>query len=153
MSGIIGCIHTVEKPRWRRASTVAGVLLAVGVGAVALLVSPMVIGSGECEGADCSDIVTRQGTQYVVTSRCDAVQVGHRRSPDLDGTFTPASRASEVTVTTFAIADLPADEVIAVEGPTDVICPNGPAPGHGVAFSSKTDAETTSRRIATIVQR
>jgi len=146
-------MHKVEKPSGRRASTVAVAGLALGAGVVALLVSPNFIGRDECESADCPDIVIRQGTEYAVMFQCDSVRVGLRRFPE-DGTFKPASSgASEATVSTFAIAELPADELIAVEGPRDVVCPSGRVPGHGVAFSSKTDAETTSRRITTMIQR
>lgn len=137
----------------RRWSTVAGVLLAAAVGVVALMVLPNLIGEGECgEGGDCPDIVTRDGTEYVLMFQCDAVPTGLRRSPK-DGVMNPALyRAPETTVSTFAIAGLPADEVIAVEGPSDVVCPDGPVPGSGVAFSSQTDAETAARRIRAITR-
>jgi hypothetical protein len=145
-------VDAVDKTsgRWSR---VAG-LLAVAVAVVGLLALPIFIGEGECEGgSDCPDIATREGTDYVLMFECDAVQTGLRRSPK-DGVMNPAlPGAPEANVSTFAIAGLPADEVIAVEGPRDVVCPDGPVPGSGVAFSSQTDAETTARRIASFPSR
>jgi hypothetical protein len=151
-TGTIERVDAVVKSS-RRWSTVAGVLLAVAVGVVGLLVLPNVIGEGECEeGGDCPDIVTREGTEYVLMFQCDPVPAGLRRTPR-DGVIMPAlSGASKRDVSTYAISGIPADEVIAVEGPSDVVCPTGPVPGAGVAFSSKTDAETTARRIRTIIQ-
>jgi hypothetical protein len=97
--------------------------------------------------------VTRAGTEYVVATECDSVRVELRGSPR-SSAFKPASgQASGANISTFAIEGLPVDEVIAIEGPREVICPDGRVPGHGVAFSSKTDAETTARRIASIGNR
>lgn len=119
---------------------------------VALVVWPNLNGEGECEGGDCSDIVTRDGTDYVLMFACDAVQAGLHRSHE-DGVMNPAlPGAPEAHVSTFAIAGLPVDEVIAVVGPRAVVCPGGPVPGSGVAFSLNTDAETTAGRIRTILQ-
>ena len=128
-------------------------LLAVGIGVVALMVLPNVIGRDDCErGGDCPDIVSRDGTDYVLMFQCPAVQAALHRSPR-DGVIQPALHgASDVDVSTFAIAGLPADEVIAVVGPSSVVCPDGSVPGSGVAFSSETDAETTARRIESMTQ-
>lgn len=133
-------------------STYAGVLLAVTVGAVALAVGPNVIGRDECRnGGDCPDLVSSRGTEYVVMFQCDQVP-SERLGTPAPGVIRPAASGSPTAkVTTYAIGGLPADEVVAVKGPTNVVCANGPKPGHGVAFSSKTDAATTSRRLAGIV--
>jgi hypothetical protein len=142
-----GVVDTVEKPSRRRATAVFA-LLAVGVGVVAVMVLPNVIGGHDCErGGDCPDIVSRDGTDYVMLFQCQAVRAEVHRSPR-EGVFSPALHgASDVDVSTFAIAGLPADEVVAVVGPIGVVCPDGYVPGSGVAFSSETDAQTTVRRI------
>ena len=152
-TGTIDRIGTVEKPSKRRSGTVVVVLLTAVAGVLALATLPIFLGGDDCGGEDCPDLVTRRGTEYVVAFECDPVRVELRRSPE-DGVFNPAlSGASQADVSTFAIASLPADEVIAVEGPRDLVCPNGPVPGQGVAFSSETSAAVTSRRIATMIQR
>jgi hypothetical protein len=129
--GTIERVDAVEKSneRWSRA---AGVLLAVAVGVAALLVLPNFIGTGECEGGgDCPDIVTREGTEFVLMFECDALPSGLRRSPK-DGVMNSALyRAPETDVSTFAIEGLPADEVIAVEGSKDRGLSEGSGAGLG----------------------
>lgn len=134
----------------RRAS-VAAVSISVVVVAIALVVLPVALGGDACAG-DCPERVTRQGTDYVVAFECEAIKRDLRTSPER-GDFKPAAGGvSEDTVVTYVIAGLPPDEIVAVEGPRAVVCPHGPHPGHGVAYSSETDAETVSRKIASLVQ-
>ena len=146
-------MSTSDHSLWRRMNTVAVLLLSLAVGAVALAAAPNFLGRGECDGGDCPDIVLRDGTEYILAFDCDAVPPELRRSPR-DGVLRPAVYgASETQVATFAVAGLPEDEVIAVEGPKNLVCPTGAVPGSGVAYSSATSARTTARRVEQLTQR
>jgi len=112
-----------------------------------IVVTIACIGAG-CSAGDASDVVMVDSDEYVLT--CSSVRE-EARSDSRKAEYRPADGGATVEVAVHSVEGLPAENIVAVTGPEDVLCSDSGDPGDGVAFSSRTDIDTVNREIAPFV--